>query len=548
MGLRAGCTALKVVKSLQVVQVREEPNRVVLRQELPGLVGRPDNLTVDQVIAGDAADGGKGFLYALGVRGSLGSRRDKPAGGRGNRDDQVGAAGRSAIGRLTAKNAAITSRFLVVHRTRAGRPSADLRFRARLGPARGLYGPVGPVGLVTQHGKRCLVDHGRQTIRAGGIPRLGDSLQSLHDGGLPKQHDLHLNGRSARLRHTPPDWGGSPGGAPEHVAEETKDYKQNDDEDDEAEEAAAPPTTAKKQGYEKEVETAPTETTAGATEPAPETTAGAAAAEAAAAEGAATARFGQSAAERHEPYERDNEGGKQPRIARLQVPQGSSPAPEACPKWGGVHRPRIRARGAAGSRLPSSASGRRGYTGLVTEVMDLSNSASPVSGPFRVGLGEDAHQLAAGRELKLAGMRIPDALEGAVAHSDGDAVLHAISDAILGAIGAGDIGELFPDTAPENAGLDSGIILKRVLGRAAQAGWRPAQASVVVTLDQPKLGPIRNELRVRLASLLGLPVVLVGLSFKTSEGLAPQHVQARAIVVLVAADVSRGAGMPAGRE
>ena len=42
---------------------------------------------------------------------------------------------------------------------------------------------------------------------------------------------------------------------------------------------------------------------------------------------------------------------------------------------------------------------------------------------YRIGYGEDAHRLEAGRPLWLGGLQIPDAPHGAVAHSDGDAVL-----------------------------------------------------------------------------------------------------------------------------
>ena len=56
--------------------------------------------------------------------------------------------------------------------------------------------------------------------------------------------------------------------------------------------------------------------------------------------------------------------------------------------------------------------------------------------------------------------------------------------------------------------------------------------SAVVTLDAPKLGPHRRAIQARLAELLALEPEAVGLTFKTSEGLAPDHVQARVTVLL----------------
>ncbi len=151
----------------------------------------------------------------------------------------------------------------------------------------------------------------------------------------------------------------------------------------------------------------------------------------------------------------------------------------------------------------------------------------------RIGLGEDAHRLAAGRPLVLAGVAIAGAERGAVAHSDGDALLHAVADALLSAWGLGDIGQHFPDTDPRHAGLDSRTIVARAraLVAARAPGARLVQVSAVVTLDRPKLGPLRPDLAAALAALLELPAERVGLTFKTSEGLAPDHVQVRAVAL-----------------
>jgi len=151
----------------------------------------------------------------------------------------------------------------------------------------------------------------------------------------------------------------------------------------------------------------------------------------------------------------------------------------------------------------------------------------------RIGFGEDAHRLAAGRPLVLGGVAIPEAPRGPLAHSDGDALLHAVTDALLSAWALGDIGAHFPDTDPAFAGADSAALLRRALQVALEGAGnlRPRQASAVVTLDRPKLGPHRAAIAGSLAALLDLPPDRVGLTFKTSEGLAPDHVQARAVVL-----------------
>lgn len=150
---------------------------------------------------------------------------------------------------------------------------------------------------------------------------------------------------------------------------------------------------------------------------------------------------------------------------------------------------------------------------------------------LRVGYGEDAHRLAAGHKLVLAGVELP-AARGAVAHSDGDALLHAVSDAMLASIAMGDIGVYFPPSDPQFKGLDSAQILHRCLSTLESRGAQLLNISAVVTLDAPKLNPHREAIKQALATLLKLPPERVGLGFKTSEGLAPDHVQTRVTVLV----------------
>lgn len=150
----------------------------------------------------------------------------------------------------------------------------------------------------------------------------------------------------------------------------------------------------------------------------------------------------------------------------------------------------------------------------------------------RIGHGLDSHRLEGGRTLTLGGLPIPEAERGAVAHSDGDALLHALADALLSALGLGDIGQLYPDSAPENAGLDSRDIVREVLRRVQAQGYRVVNVAGAVVLDRPKLGGLRTEMAGAVAALLGVDAGAVGLTFKTSEGLAPDHVQASVTVLL----------------
>src|SRR5215472_4714576 len=113
---------------------------------------------------------------------------------------------------------------------------------------------------------------------------------------------------------------------------------------------------------------------------------------------------------------------------------------------------------------------------------------------IRVGIGHDTHRLAEGRPLLLGGVRIAHP-RGLIGHSDADVVLHAVTDALLGAAGLGDIGDAYPDTDPAYRDADSRLFLRETLVRLNRAGWRPVNVDVIVFAQEPKLGPVKAEIR-----------------------------------------------------
>jgi len=147
---------------------------------------------------------------------------------------------------------------------------------------------------------------------------------------------------------------------------------------------------------------------------------------------------------------------------------------------------------------------------------------------FRVGHGLDSHRLVPGRPLVIGGVTVPDSRRGPEAHSDGDVLLHALADALLSCFALGDIGVLFPPSDPVHAGLDSRVIVAAVLERVRSVapGAVVVNVAAAVTLDAPKLGPLRTGVAESIAGMLGLASGDVGVTFKTSEALAPDHVQA----------------------
>lgn len=135
---------------------------------------------------------------------------------------------------------------------------------------------------------------------------------------------------------------------------------------------------------------------------------------------------------------------------------------------------------------------------------------------FRIGIGHDTHRLKPGGPLRLGGIDIPFkmALDG---HSDADVLLHAVTDAILGAAACGDIGEMFPDTAKENAGRDSGEMLMTAWAKVKLRGYEIVNLDCIVFAQQPKLSTFKELIAIRIAHLLEIEPPQVGIKAKTGE-------------------------------
>lgn len=137
---------------------------------------------------------------------------------------------------------------------------------------------------------------------------------------------------------------------------------------------------------------------------------------------------------------------------------------------------------------------------------------------MRVGVGWDSHRFAAGRQLILGGVHLPDG-PGLAGHSDADAVAHAITDAVLGAAALGDIGTHFPPTEERWRDADSLELLRQAVARVHGAGFRIGNVDVTVLCERPRLGPYTPAMRERLAGALGVGEGQVSVKAKTNEGM-----------------------------
>lgn len=137
---------------------------------------------------------------------------------------------------------------------------------------------------------------------------------------------------------------------------------------------------------------------------------------------------------------------------------------------------------------------------------------------IRIGNGYDVHALAQGLPLWLGGVQI-DSPIGCIAHSDGDVAIHALCDALLGALALGDIGKHFPDTSDEFAGIDSKILLERVMKLIRSEGWNVGNADITIAMQKPKLAPYIIPMRECLASIMGVSLDSVSVKATTTERL-----------------------------
>ena len=135
---------------------------------------------------------------------------------------------------------------------------------------------------------------------------------------------------------------------------------------------------------------------------------------------------------------------------------------------------------------------------------------------FRVGIGFDAHPLAAGRRLVLGGVDIPYHL-GLSGHSDGDVLVHAIMDALLGAAGLGDKGAHFPSSDPQYKDISSLVLLGTVARLVGQDGWRISNVDATMLAQKPKLAPFIQTMREQAGKALAIPAERVGIKVTTTD-------------------------------
>ncbi|MEO1654817.1 MAG: 2-C-methyl-D-erythritol 2,4-cyclodiphosphate synthase [Bacteroidota bacterium] len=154
---------------------------------------------------------------------------------------------------------------------------------------------------------------------------------------------------------------------------------------------------------------------------------------------------------------------------------------------------------------------------------------------IRVGIGYDVHRLEEGADFWLGGIKIPHS-KGSVGHSDADVLIHAICDALLGAANKRDIGYHFSDKDPAFKGIDSKILLQKVIALLREEGYAIGNVDSVISLQKPKVSPHIEEMKVCLARVMEIPLEDVSIKATTTEKLGfvgkEEGVAAQAVVMI----------------
>lgn len=138
---------------------------------------------------------------------------------------------------------------------------------------------------------------------------------------------------------------------------------------------------------------------------------------------------------------------------------------------------------------------------------------------MRIGFGYDVHAFSPDRPLWLGGIVVPSPM-GLLGHSDADVLIHALCDALLGAAAMRDIGYHFPDTkGNEFEGIDSKILLRRVMQMLRDAGYDLVNCDCTVCAQLPKLNPYIPAMQTCLAEVMNVSPDQVSIKATTTEHL-----------------------------
>ena len=97
--------------------------------------------------------------------------------------------------------------------------------------------------------------------------------------------------------------------------------------------------------------------------------------------------------------------------------------------------------------------------------------------------------------------------------------IHALIDALLGASGMGDIGMIFPDNDDTFKGIDSKILLQKVVIKLINFGFVIVNVDLTIAAQKPRIGKYKLQMRRVLSSILNIDSSRVNIKATTTEKL-----------------------------
>jgi len=154
---------------------------------------------------------------------------------------------------------------------------------------------------------------------------------------------------------------------------------------------------------------------------------------------------------------------------------------------------------------------------------------------IKVGFGFDVHQLKDNADFWLGGIKI-EHNKGTIGHSDADVLIHAICDALLGAANMRDIGFHFPPNDNQYKGIDSKVLLRKVIAIIETRGFSVGNIDATIALQEPKISPYMDKMRKVLSETMEIEEEDISIKATTTERLGfegrQEGVSAYAVVLL----------------
>ncbi|MCH9630552.1 MAG: 2-C-methyl-D-erythritol 2,4-cyclodiphosphate synthase [Chlamydiia bacterium] len=139
---------------------------------------------------------------------------------------------------------------------------------------------------------------------------------------------------------------------------------------------------------------------------------------------------------------------------------------------------------------------------------------------YKTGIGQDSHRFLeeeSNKKCTIAGLIFDDA-PGLSADSDGDVALHAICNAISSITHVPILGRVAIELCKVQGITDSAVYLEKAL--ETLGSHKVEHVALTIEAKRPKLQKKADEMREKIASLMGLHVDQVGMTFTSGDGLS----------------------------